>query len=113
MLCEKSTSSIAAARLLFFSSTASPLFAQNKKECRKPPKLVFQPRLTPEDVSRLKSRSLGGRVAMMVNENGDVTDARVLTATPKQGGPILSDAVRTAKFAPRPGCGDLKIDFHL
>jgi outer membrane biosynthesis protein TonB len=67
--------------------------------------------LAPEDVSRIKSRSLGGRVAVIVNENGDVTDARVLTATPKEGGQILSDAVRTAKFAPRPGCGDLKIDF--
>ena len=46
----------------------------------------------------------------MVSESGDVADARVLTASPKEAAESLLDAVKRAKFSPRLGCGELKTD---
>jgi hypothetical protein len=91
--------------------------AQDKQSeaaiCGKSPKLIFQPKLSAEDVARLKSNRLVGRVALVVNENGNATDVRVLSASPKDGGQILFDAVMTAKFAPRPGCKPLNVEFFF
>lgn len=89
--------------------------AQNKQtdktDCSKAPKLIFQPKLAPEDVVRLKSDHLVGRVAVLVNESGSVTDVRVLSANPKEGAQILFDAVMTTKFATRHGCKPLNVEF--
>jgi hypothetical protein len=50
-------------------------------------------------------------VVVVVDDNGDVTEAKVVAATPKQGAQFLSKAVMLTKFEPRPGCGPLKIEF--
>jgi hypothetical protein len=71
----------------------SATVGQSEKECRKLPKLIFQPKLAPEDQERIESSSLTGRVSVIVNERGDVMRARVLEATPKVGAQILFDAV--------------------
>jgi hypothetical protein len=97
---------------LLLMPLARPIFSQSKKsECGKPPRIVFHPNMSEEDVASVKSSSLKGKVAVTVNEDGDVTEAKVLAATPKEGAQFLSKAVMLTKFEPRPGCGPLKIEF--
>lgn len=97
--------------LLALVSMSGRAFCQSKKDCDKPPKLVFQPHLSAEDVGRIKSSHLNGRVAVIVEEDGSVGAAKVMSADPKEGAQILYDAVMVAKFKERPGCGRLKLDF--
>ena|SRR5580765_2637015 len=98
--------------LLLLMPFARPVLSQSKKsECAKPPRIVFHPKMSEEDVASIKSSSLKGKVVVVVNENGHVTEAKVLAATPKEGAQFLSKAVMLTKFEPRPGCGSLKIEF--
>ena len=91
---------------------ALPAFSQDKKgDCGKPPKLVYQPTLSKEDVTRIKSSSLTGRVRVVIDEDGSVAVEKVLAASSKEAGQILFDAVVLARFKPRPGCGPLKAEF--
>jgi hypothetical protein len=91
---------------------ARPVLSQSKKSgCGKPPRIVFHPKMSEEEVASIKSSSLKGKVVVTVNEGGDVTEARVLASTPKEGAQFLSKAVMLTKFEPRPGCGPLKIEF--
>ena len=87
------------------------VFCQRKKECGKPPELVFQPHLSAEDVGRIKSSSLTGTVRVIVEEDGSVGAAKVISASPKEGAQVLYDAVMMAQFKERPGCGRVKLDF--
>ncbi len=48
---------------------------------------------------------------MVVSENGDVTAAKVISASPKEAAPVLFEAVMLARFKERPGCGPFKIEF--
>lgn len=97
---------------LLLMPVVRPVLSQSKKtECGKPPKIVFHPKMSEEDVASVKSSSLQGKVFVTVNEDGDVTEAKVLAATPKQGAQLLYKAVMLTKFEPRPGCGPLKIEF--
>jgi hypothetical protein len=99
---------------LLLMPVALPSLAQDKKsDCKKPPKLVHQPTLSKEEVRRIKSTSLTGSVAVVVNEGGEVNVEKILAVSPKEGAEILYDAVSLAKFKPRPGCGDLKIVFSF
>jgi hypothetical protein len=91
---------------------SSQVIGQTKKDgCNQPPQLIFKPHLSPEDVVRIKSSSLTGRVAVVVDENGSVAAAKVISANPKGGANILYEAVMTAKFKERPGCAPFKMDF--
>lgn len=103
---------------LFTTFLAAPLLlssqviGQAKKDsCNQPPKLIFKPHLSPEDVARIKSSSLTGRVAVLVDENGNVAVAKVISANPKEGANVLYEAVMVAKFKERPGCAPFKMDF--
>ncbi len=88
-----------------------PAMAQNKKNDGKhPPKILSQPKFPDEDRSKWKGKSVTGRVAIVVSEEGDVSQARVVSASPKEAADSLLNAARQAKFAPRPGCGDLKTE---
>jgi TonB family protein len=85
--------------------------AQNKKnDCKHPPKILSQPKFFDEDRSKWKGKSVTGRVAIVLSEEGDVTQARVVYASPKEAAESLLNAAKQAKFAPRPGCGDLKTE---
>ena len=97
---------------LLLTPLARPVLSQSKKgECGKPPRIVFHPKMSEEDVASIKSSSLKGKVAVVVSDKGDVTEVKVLAATPKEGAPFLSKAVMLTKFEPRPGCGPLNIEF--
>jgi len=85
--------------------------AQNKKnDCKHPPKILSQPKFSDQDRSKWKGKSVTGRVAIVVSEEGDVTQARVVSASPKEAAESLFNAAKQAKFAPRPACGDLKTE---
>ena len=97
--------------LLLAGLSIGPAMAQNKKnDCKHPTKILSQPKFSDEDRSKWKGKSITGRVAIVVSEEGDVTQARVVSATPKEAAGSLLNAARQAKFAPRPGCGDLKTE---
>ena len=97
--------------LLLAGLGIGPAIAQNKKnDCKHPPKILSQPKFSDEDRSKWKGKSITGRVAIVVSEEGDVTQARVVSATPKEAAGSLLNAAKLAKFAPRPGCGDLKTE---
>ena len=88
-----------------------PAMAQNKKDdCKHQPKILSQPTFSDEDRSKWKGKSVTGRVAIVVSQEGDITQARVVSASPKEAAESLLDAAKRAKFAPRPGCGDLKTE---
>ena len=97
--------------LLLAGLGIGPAMAQNKKnDCKHPPKMLSQPKFSDEDRSKWKGKSVTGRVAIVVSEEGDVTQARVVSASPKEAADSLLNAAKQAKFAPRPGCGDLKTE---
>jgi hypothetical protein len=97
--------------LLLAGISVSLAAAQDKKnDCKRPPKILSQPRFSDEDRSKWKGKSISGRVAIVVSEEGDVTQAQVVAASPKEGAESLLNAAKQAKFAPRAGCGDLKTE---
>jgi len=97
--------------LLLTGLGIGPAMAQNKKnDCKHPPKILSQPKFSDEDRSKWKGKSITGRIAIVVSEEGDVAQARVASASPKEAAESLLNAEKQAKFAPRPGCGDLKTE---
>jgi TonB family protein len=97
--------------LLLAGLGIGPAMAQNKKnDCKHPPKILSQPKFSDEDRSKWKGKSVTGRVAIVVSEEGDVTQARVVSASPKEAAESLLNAAKQAKFAPRLGCGDLNTE---
>ena len=99
------------ALLLLAERGIGPAMAQIKKnDCKHPPKILSQPKFSDEDRSKWKGKSVTGRVAIVVSEEGDVTQARVVFASPKEAAESLLNAAKQAKFAPRHGCGDLKTE---
>jgi hypothetical protein len=45
-------------------------------------------------------------IKIMISEEGDVTDAKVVNASSQEAVPLLIAFARSAKFKPRPGCGE-------
>jgi TonB family protein len=54
--------------------------------------------------------NVSGKVAIVVSEEGDVTQARVVSASPKEAAQSLLNAAKQAKFEPWHGCGELKTE---
>jgi len=105
---------ILAGLALFIASETSVLKAQNKKkDCGKPTKMVVQPKFTGDDLTAWKDKSVSGRVSVVVNEDGEVIQARVLAASPKEAANALQSAARQARFKRRPSCGDWKTDIFF
>jgi TonB family protein len=96
---------------LTLGSSADSAKAQDKKtNCGQPPKILSSPRFSREDLAKWKGKSVGGKVAILVSEQGNVTQAQVLAASPKEAAESLLTAAKQAKFEPRPGCGELKTE---
>ncbi len=83
---------ILAGLALFVGPETSVVKAQNKKkDCGKPMKLVVQPKFTGDDLTAWKDKSVSGRVSIVVNEDGEVIQARStcrLTQRSRGGAPI-------------------------
>jgi hypothetical protein len=96
---------------LILSISGYPTNAQNKKNnCGHPPKIVSQPRYSDTDRTKWKGKSVSGKVAIVVSEEGDVIQAQVVSASPKEAAESLLNAAKLAKFEPRHGCGELKTE---
>jgi len=99
---------------LILCSSGYPAKAQNKKNnCKHPPKIVFQPRFSDEGQKKWKGKSVSGKIAIGISEEGDVTQARVLAASPKEAAESLVNTVKQMKFEPRQGCGELKTEIFF
>ena len=99
---------------LILCSGGYPAKAQKKKNnCKHPPKIVFQPRFSDEDQKKWKGKSVSGKIAIVISEEGDVTQARVLAASPKEAAESLVNTVKQMKFEPRQGCGELKTEIFF
>ncbi len=99
---------------LIFLSGANVAKAQNKtNDCGHPPKILSQPRSSDEDRAKWKGKSVTGKVAIVVSEEGDVTQARVLAASPKEATEALLNAAKQMKFEARRGGGELKTEIHF
>jgi outer membrane biosynthesis protein TonB len=99
---------------LILSSSGHATNAQKKKNnCGRPPKIISQPKFSDEDRARWKGKSVSGRVAIVVSEEGDVTQARVVSASPREAAESILNAAKVAKFEPRHGCGELKSDIFF
>jgi TonB family protein len=95
----------------FFFLNPSVAKGQNKhNNCNHQPKILSEPSFSDQDRAKWKGKLLSGKVALVISENGDVADARVLSASPREAAEALLDAVKRAKFAPRLGCGELKTE---
>jgi hypothetical protein len=96
---------------LLFCLTGFPARAQKKKNtCKHPPKIVFQPKFPEEDQRKWKGKPVSGKIGVIVSEEGDVAEARVLAASPKEAAESLQNTVKQMKFEPRPGCGEFKTE---
>ena len=82
-----------------------------KSHCQNPPQVLSNPRFTKEEAAQIRTTVLEGRLSIVISEAGDVTDAKVITANPKEDAEILASAIKRMKFKPRPGCNSVKIEF--
>jgi TonB family protein len=85
--------------------------AQNQKNnCKRPPKMLSQPRFSDEDKAKWKGKTVSGKIAITVSEDGDVVQAGIVSSSPKEAAEALLDAAKRAKFQARSGCGELKTE---
>ncbi len=82
----------------------------NQKACAKPPKIVNQPKTPQEYREKWKKLKVQGKVAIAIEEDGHVSEARVLAVSPKEAADALLATAKTVSFKPRPGCGTFKIE---
>jgi hypothetical protein len=99
--------------LILFSSGQLTSAQDKKTSCDHPPKIISRPRFSGEDRARWKGKSVSGRVAIVVSEKGDLTQALVLSASPREAAESLLNTAKLAKFEPRQGCGELKSDIFF
>jgi hypothetical protein len=97
-----------------------PAFAETPSSCDRSSELLSrQQRLSKE--GQKKAHQVRGMVAILISADGDVVDAKVMSAhSPRDGseaGRSSSEAVdvllsqaRSMKFKSRPGCGDFHYD---
>jgi TonB family protein len=82
----------------------------NQKACRKPPEIASQPKTPPEYREKWKKVNVRGRVAITIDEDGQVSEAKLLEASPKEAADALLATTKTINFKPRPGCGTFKTE---
>src|SRR5689334_662881 len=88
-----------------------PTYGQSEpKACRKPPKILNQPKTPEEYREKWKKLRVQGKVAIVVDEEGHVSEAKVLEASPKEAADALLASAKTISFKPRPGCGPFKTE---
>jgi TonB family protein len=98
-------------QLSLAASGAMPTGARsNQKACRKPPEITSQPKTPQEYREKWKKMNVRGRIAITIDEEGHVSDAKLLEASPKEAAEALLATSRTVSFKPRPGCGAFKTE---
>lgn len=93
---------------------ASPVNGQStSKACRKPPDIATQPKMPEEYREKWKKVRVQGRVAIAIDEDGHVFEAKLLEASPKDAADALLATAKTITFKPRPGCGTFKTEMNF
>jgi TonB family protein len=82
----------------------------NQKACRKPPEIANQPKTPQEYREKWKKVNVRGRIAITIDEDGQVSEVKLLEASPKEAADALLATAKTIKFKPRPGCGAFKTE---
>jgi len=82
----------------------------DQKACRKPPEIKNQPKTPQEYREKWKKVNVHGRIAITIDEDGQVSEARLLEASPKEAADALLATAKTIAFKPRPGCGTFKTE---
>jgi TonB family protein len=82
----------------------------DQKACRKPPEIANQPKTPQEYREKWKKVNMRGRIAIAIDEDGRVSQAKLLEASPKEATDALLATAKTIKFRPRPGCGSFKTE---
>jgi hypothetical protein len=93
--------------LLASSSVSTARPRQKNQTCDSRPKIASQPR-SPES-AKLKLFKAVGVVALIIDEDGNVADAKVQNVHPEAAREPLLAVAKTIKLKPRPGCGTLKL----
>jgi TonB family protein len=83
------------------------------KECRKPPKILNQPKTPEEYRDKWKKLKVQGRVTLTIHEDGHVSEAKVLEVSPNEAADALLATAKTITFKPRPGCGMFKTEMFF
>ena len=97
---------------LSFAASITPTATgqSNSKACSKPPEIATQPKTPQEYRGKWKKGQVHGRVAIVIDEDGHVVEAKLMEVSPKEAGDALLATAKTITFKPRPGCGSLKTD---
>jgi TonB family protein len=97
---------------LFLASFGAPPAAgqRNQKSCRKPPELATPPKTPQEYREKRKKLKVQGKIAIAIDEDGHVSEARLVEASPKEAADALLATAKTASFKPRPGCGTFRTE---
>jgi TonB family protein len=103
------------ALVLLVALTSPPAKAGDKhldSLCDKPLEVVSPPQLSKEAKAKLEKIRAQGYLAIVVNEGGEVTGAKVVRASPPEAADLLLEFVRSAKFKPRTGCGPTQVKIN-
>lgn len=86
-------------------------FASDQKSapCKQPPDFVSMPKPSKEE----RQMNAQGIVEVVVSEEGDVVEARVVRATSEEAGKLLLERAKAAKFRPRQGCGEFRLPMNF
>jgi len=82
----------------------------NQNACRKPPEITSQPKTPQEYREKWKKVNVRGRIAITIDEDGLVSEAKLLEASPKEAADALLATAKAVRFKPRPGCGTFKTE---
>jgi TonB family protein len=82
----------------------------NQKACRKLPEIANQPKTPQEYREKWKKVNVRGRLAITIDEDGHVSEAKLLEASPEEAADALLATAKTVSFKPRPGCGTFKTE---
>jgi TonB family protein len=67
--------------------------------------------MTPKEYrEKWKKLKVQGRVAIDIDEDGHVSEAKLIEASPKEAADALLATAKTITFKPRPGCGSFKTE---
>jgi len=82
----------------------------NQKACRKPPEMTTQPKTPQEYREKWKKLKAQGKIAIAIDEDGHVSEAKLIEASPREAADALLATAKTANFKPRPGCGTFRTE---
>ncbi len=82
----------------------------NQKACRKPPEIATQPKTPQEYREKWKKVRAQGWIAITIDQDGHVSEAKLLEASPKEAAEALLATAKTIAFKPRQGCGAFKTE---